>query len=126
MQPEPTVLLACLAVAALGILCLAVGVGRKRRWRDPTRLYSWSQKQQLIRRCIAAPDPQTGGQVPSPGPTTAQLHEIAKLLVDVEVSLPLDVPADVADARADRQSKRGSKSRCLPVPAVRHPPSAGR
>ncbi|MCJ0875180.1 HNH endonuclease [Streptomyces sp. AP-93] len=50
MPPDPTVLLVCLAVAALGILCLAIGVGRKRRWRDPTRLFTWSQKQQLIRQ----------------------------------------------------------------------------
>lgn len=50
MEPDPTVLLACLAVAALGILCLAIGVSRKRRWRDPIRVYSWSQKQQLIRQ----------------------------------------------------------------------------
>ena len=50
MQPDATVLLTCLAVAALGVLRLAIGVGCKRRWRDPTRLYSWSQKQQLIRQ----------------------------------------------------------------------------
>ncbi|MBK3582255.1 HNH endonuclease [Streptomyces sp. MBT57] len=48
MQPDATALLACLFIAAIGILRLAMGVGRTRRWRDPTRFFSWGQKQQLI------------------------------------------------------------------------------
>lgn len=76
MLPAPTVLLACLAVAALGILCLAAGVGRNRRWRDPIRLFSWPQKQQLIRQANGRCEhkPPLWLRCPAPGTEADHIH----------------------------------------------------
>ncbi|MFD8609415.1 HNH endonuclease [Streptomyces sp. NPDC059631] len=76
MKPDPTVLLPCLAVAVLGILCLAIGVGRKRRWRDPIRLFTWPQKQQLIRQANGQCEhkPPLWSRCPAPGTEADHIH----------------------------------------------------
>lgn len=48
MESSHIVLIASLVIAVLGSLTLAGLVGRKRRWRDPQRLFTWPQKQQLM------------------------------------------------------------------------------
>lgn len=44
------------------------------------------------------------------GPTSAQVWEIADLLVGEGITVPLDVLAIIADARATRQDDKGGKS----------------
>lgn len=41
-------LVICLIVAATGAIVLAIGAGRRRRWRDPERFFTWEQKQRLL------------------------------------------------------------------------------
>lgn len=48
MRTDLTII--CLAIAASGILLLAMLTGRKRRHRDSKRFYSWPEKQVLIRQ----------------------------------------------------------------------------
>lgn len=47
MMPDLTVWIS-LAIAAAAMLMLAAIIGRRRRWRDPQRFFSWADKQILI------------------------------------------------------------------------------
>lgn len=47
---EHSLPLTCLAVALVGALSLWIGAARRRRWRDPVRLFTWPQKLQLIQQ----------------------------------------------------------------------------
>lgn len=50
LMHDPTILLICLGIAVLGSLLLAAGLGRRRRWRDPHRLFTREQKLVLLAR----------------------------------------------------------------------------
>lgn len=45
-----TLLQTCLGVAVIGSLLLVAGLGRRRRWRDPQRLFTRDQKLVLLAR----------------------------------------------------------------------------
>lgn len=45
---DPNPVLVCLGVAACGILALLAILVRRRRWRDPQRLFTWEQKRLLL------------------------------------------------------------------------------
>ncbi|WP_314191936.1 HNH endonuclease signature motif containing protein [uncultured Arthrobacter sp.] len=47
---DPTLVLLCLGVAFVASLLLAADLGRRRRWRDPQRLFTWEQKRALLAR----------------------------------------------------------------------------
>lgn len=48
LSPQTLRILIALAVAAAGIIILLIGHRLRLRWRDPVRLFTWTQKKALI------------------------------------------------------------------------------
>lgn len=48
MDASTATVLACLGVALVGVVTLLAVQARRRRWRDPVRLFTWEQKKALL------------------------------------------------------------------------------